>query len=188
MKGIPHKKGGVLSHRGEVHKFNSIKHAKADKRHELQKKAYQKASMLRKYAKLCKAEGIKSDRVKIDMPKGLKSSDTISLGGAAAGDESGESNSSIMQEVSKSGDDRSDSSRAQTNYHPKGFSRMQKAAMQLKDERDQRSKERAEQERMKEEALHRRKQKKKELTQKNKKGQPVLGNHIKSILEKLKKT
>lgn len=56
---------GKFIYHDDLRKFHGKKHAEELKKKEQETKRFKKAAMLRKYAKLCKAEGIKSDRVRM---------------------------------------------------------------------------------------------------------------------------
>jgi hypothetical protein len=69
----------------------------------------------------------------------------------------------------------------------RAYSAEEEAAKKQRVERDTQEELHAQWEREKEEALKRREEKRKLMTKRTKKGQPVLGNHIKNMLEKLQK-
>lgn len=56
---------GKFIYHDDLRKFQGKKHAEELRKKEQETKRFKKAAMLRKYAKLCKAEGIQSDRVRI---------------------------------------------------------------------------------------------------------------------------
>jgi hypothetical protein len=57
---------GKFIYHDDLRKWQGKKHADDMKKKEQETKRFKKAAMLRKYAKLCKAEGIQSDRVRLE--------------------------------------------------------------------------------------------------------------------------
>lgn len=147
---------GKFAYNDDMRKFYGKKRAEQIKKKELETQRFKKAAALRKYAKLCKAEGIQSDRVHI-------------------GKKEDKSDSSVDSEKSAK----------RTAFKP--FQRAEKEAARLQQIEHEKEEHRKQAQKEKEEALKRREEKRKALSKTTKRGQPVLGNHIKSILEKLQK-
>lgn len=145
---------GKFAYQNEMKKFQGKKRFDELRKKEQETKRYKKAAALRKYAKLCKAEGIQSDRVHI----GKK-------------EEGGERETKKPEQ--------------RPAYKP--FQRAEKEAARLQQIEHEKEQLRLQAQKEKEEALKRREEKRKALSKKTKRGQPVLGNHVKSILEKLQK-
>ena len=143
--------GGKFSYNDDIRKFQGKKHAESIKKKELETKRFQKAAALRKYAKLCKAEGIQSDRVYMGKKEDRPTGD--------------------IKENKK------------VEYKP--FRRAEREAERLQALEAEKERQRQENLQLKEEAIRKRDEKRKALSKKTKKGQPVLGNQIKNILEKL---
>lgn len=146
--------GGKVTYHDDLKKFQAQKWANDIKKKEQETKRFKKAATLRKYAKLCKAEGIQSDRVRIGDRK--EKSDT---------------------------DSAEHQKRPKDSYRP--FKKAEKEAVRLeqaKQEKDMQAQQRLKD---KEDAIKKREEKRKVLSKTTKKGQPILGNHIKSILSKL---
>eukprot|EP00600_Ochromonadales_sp_CCMP1393_P000940 CAMPEP_0174977852 /NCGR_PEP_ID=MMETSP0004_2-20121128/13837_1 /TAXON_ID=420556 /ORGANISM="Ochromonas sp., Strain CCMP1393" /LENGTH=161 /DNA_ID=CAMNT_0016229077 /DNA_START=158 /DNA_END=643 /DNA_ORIENTATION=- len=153
-KSAPAAAVGKRSYLNDVRKFQVEKLIREDRQRAKEVQRFKKAAQLRKYAKLCKSEGIVSDRVRI----GSK-------------DDSGP--------VSKSN---------QVSARPRPFRYEEETAKRNKLAKEEKEILYQEKEQEKAEALRRREEKRKALGKKNKKGQPVLGNHIKSLLEKIHKS
>lgn len=144
---------GKFTYNDDIKKFQAQKWANDIKKKEMETKRFKKAATLRKYAKLCKAEGIQSDRVRMGDRK------------------------------EKSEGDADAPSKSKDTYRP--FKRAEQEAVRLeqaKQEKDMLAQQRLKE---KEEAIRRREEKRRTLSKTTKKGQPLLGNHIKSILSKL---
>ena len=123
-------------------------------------KSHEKAKMLRKYSKLCAQEGIQSDRVHIGNSEGT----------------------SVSQE-----DDDSSSSKKKRLPKSFPFAKEIKRAEEKKQEELSKQQSREERESAIRLAEKERKRKRKEFQQKNKRGQPLLGNKIRSMLDRLQK-
>jgi hypothetical protein len=139
-----------------MRKFYGKKKAESIKKKEQETKRFKKAAALRKYAKLCKREGIQSDRVRI---------------GKKEDKEEGESTSA------------SANTKQQKDHKP--FRRAEKEAERQEQLEHDKEQHRLATQKQKEEALRKREEKRKALSKTTRKGQPVLGNHIKSMLQKL---
>lgn len=147
-------KFGKFSHHSDLRKFQAEKYSSDIRKKELEKQRHQKSATLRKYAKLCKAEGINSDRVNL----GNKQNDEV-----------------VKNNVKKES----------KTYRP--FSKAEAQAMQLENSIKEKELQREANLLNKNHAIKKREEKHKSLSKTNKKGQPILGNHIKSILAKLQK-
>lgn len=139
-----------------LQKFKYSKDAIQRKKRDLEVQSYKKSAMLRKYAKLCKAEGIQSDRVNLSGEK-------------------------------RSKEERIERKKMSEKQKPNPFAKAleissQKAAEQQRIE-ELKEKNLAD----KKAAEKKRKEKSKMMMKRTKKGQPILGNHIKNVLEKLMK-
>jgi hypothetical protein len=136
----------------------SAKHIKNKwQQKELEKKRIKKITTLRKYAKLCKREGLESDRVNIN-----KKNDNA--------DET---------------EDHKPEKKIHKPFKPKKVEIPQQSPAEI--QRQQREEQVKENIKKMEESLKRRKEQRKILTKKTAKGQPVLGGQIKNILGKLMK-
>ncbi|KAJ1421537.1 hypothetical protein B484DRAFT_452685 [Ochromonadaceae sp. CCMP2298] len=87
----------------------------------------------------------------------------------------------------KKSDSEEEPKRRETKEKKRPYEREEESAKKLRVERELRDAQRAQWDREKEEALNKREEKRKLMMKRTKKGQPVLGNHIKSMLEKLQK-
>lgn len=145
----------------DVRRYNGQKYTTEARKKAIQTKVHKKAAMLRKYAKLCRAEGIISDRVNTGTKPKKESSD-----------------SSTSSEKSKniSGKD---------IVKHKIISKAQQAAQTVQQQREAIAAKRQEREAERQAAQRRRRDVTKELNRKTKKGQPVLGNKVKLMLQKL---
>jgi hypothetical protein len=146
---------GKFAYNDDMRKYYGKKRAEEIKKKDIETKRHKKAAALRKYAKLCKAEGIQSDRVHMG-----KKEDK---------------------------DERPETEKPAKRPDFKPFQRAEKEAARLKQQEHEKEEHRLQMQREKEEALKKREEKRKALSKTTKRGQPVLGNHIKSILEKLQK-
>jgi hypothetical protein len=135
---------------------------------ELERKRIHKVATLKKYAKLCKAEGIKSDRV--NLSTNTKKSEKNETDAPSEKSSSSHHGSSGSYKSKKSGQDKK----------PKKEEPLTREE-QKKEIQSQLT------ERIKgiEEALKKRKELKKSMTQKTAKGQPVMKGRINNILQKL---
>lgn len=177
---------GKLPHQtynNDIKRFQARKYSNEIKKKELEKKVHEKSSMLRKYAKLCAREGIVSDRVHI----GSRSDDVNGDTNTTASN--GRGNSSTGGPGSSSSSSRSDHKKNQPQRpKPNHFTkRIQKQAQQLLKEKEEKEQQFQEKLQHKDEAMKVRLKKHKAITQKTTRGQPVLNNQIKLLLEKLKK-
>lgn len=145
---------GKFIYHDDLRKFHGKKHADELRKKEQETKRFKKAAMLRKYAKLCKAEGIQSDRVRI----GDKSE-------APAG---------------------SPPKKTKPDQH-RPFKRAEVQAARMEQAEKEKQDLIQEKLKQKEDAIRKREQKHRALSQTTKKGQPRLGNHMKVLLEKLQK-
>jgi hypothetical protein len=180
VRSAPADNGRIPHHiyNNDIKRFQARKYSNEIKKKELEKKVHEKSSMLRKYAKLCAREGIISDRVHI----GTRSDDNTT----ASNDRGNSSNFTDGLGSSNS------SSANKKNQHqlpkPNHFAKkILKQAQQLLKEKEEKEQQFQEKLHHKEEAMKLRLKKHKAITQKTTKGQPVLNNQIKLLLEKLQK-
>lgn len=139
-----------------------------------EKKKVEKISTLRKYAKLLKKENIKdSKRIRIDK------SDTKTNGAEKSTE--GSSTNELEQRTPQSKPKRyqNQTSQSPKGNNPKDLPTLREAKEQERQRREQENSQKIA------ESKKRRKQERKALTQKTKKGQPVLKGHIQKILGKL---
>jgi hypothetical protein len=122
-------------------------------------KRNEKSSMLRKYAKLCKKEGIVSDRINTES----RTEETKTI------------KKPKKEKVAKPNPFAKSMATAKANKDNKTTAQNEKDAMYAQNDKD------------KAEAIKAREKNSKLLSKKTKKGQPVLGNHIQAILNKLQK-
>ena len=181
MKSVMKSKGGnngKLHHiyNNDIKRFQARKYSNDIKKKELEKKIHEKSSMLRKYAKLCAKEGIISNRVHIGTRNDDATSKINSNNNLHHNDNDGEGSSNVQ----KSNQDK----RSKPNYVMK---KIQKQSQQLLQEKAEHEKQLQEKLKQTEEAMKLRAKRHKAVTQKTSKGQPVLNNQIKLLLEKLKK-
>jgi hypothetical protein len=151
---------GKFNYNNDIRKFQGQKLASEKRKKEQEVKRHKKSAMLRKYAKLCIKEGIQSDRV----------------------------NTGPRKEVEDSGGKKTMKSKEKENtgnYKP--FKKAEEYAAKVEQAHKEKEELRKLSMQEKENALKRREEKRKLLSKKTKKGQPLLGNHMKSILEKLQK-
>lgn len=144
-------------HSRDVKKFLGNKKANLIKRKIIEGEAHKKAARLRKYAKLCKAEGIQSDRVNMNSAAKVQSSS------------SQPTNPNGKRKVSKN------------SLQVRAIS----VAAKAEAERAEKQQQQEERQHEKEEALKRRAEQRKLLSKTNKKGQPALGNRMKAMLTKI---
>jgi len=142
----------------------SIKHIKNKwQQNDLEKKRLKKIVTLRKYAQLCKHEGVDSDRINLKK-------------------KSSPNNENISTEK------RREDSRPKIAPKPK-VDRLQKLASDkqnaIEEQLQQKKAEMGEKIQKIKESIKHRKDQHKLMTKKNAKGQPVLGGRIKNILDKL---
>jgi hypothetical protein len=131
---------------------------------------HQKAKMLRDYAKLCKREGVSSDRVNLD-PNWKKSAD---------GAEDNVVASSSSSQRSKKNKD---------SFNPIQAKKMKQMESKRKEEEDARrdaAKAREEKDKMIQEKTAKREADRKARMKRTRKGQPVMAAHISGLLEKIK--
>lgn len=150
--GVHH--GGKVTYNDDMRKFQAQKWANDIKKKEQETKRFKKAATLRKYAKLCKAEGIQSDRVRM-------------------GDRKEQSEAEAAEHHKKPKD------------HHRPFRRAELEAMRLEQAKEEKDMQVQQRLKDKEEAIKKREEKRRALSKTTKKGQPKLGNHIKSLLSKL---
>eukprot|EP01039_Chlorochromonas_danica_P009825 gene9825-10868_t len=138
------------------------------RKREANKKRIAKVATLRKYAQLCKQEGIQSNRVRVNRTTENDNND---------------------QQPLQSSTNSSDKPKRKSNKpHQSSLSSLEQLNKvkieEKRKEQEERNKERV---RGIEEALHRRKEKRKLATAKNNRGQPLFKGKILNILEKLQK-
>lgn len=167
MKYSESKSDKPFSHHNDIRKFKGQKYTNELKRKEIERKRYEKASTLRKYAKLCMKEGIQSDRVHIG--KKDKSDNQVN-------------NDNDIQKNDKQHEMKTKFDKVK---HFQG--KIEKHNELILNEQLEKERLISESLQNKKEALQKRAIKCKLLTKKTKKGQPVLGNQMKLILEKLQK-
>ncbi len=169
-------KGKKVAHRSQLKTFQKYAHGKSltslqAKKEEKEVERHKKSAALRKYAKLCKAEGIESERVNVDL--GQRTHDAASST-SASNDSSG---------VVKKG-------------HDKNKNKTGVASPFRKEERkaldNQRLKNEGEERRKKQQAEILEKQKQRAETRKlhlkrTNKGQPLMNNRVKDLLAKIEK-
>ena len=158
------KEAAMAKHINKKYGYGKFGSSHDRKKKELEKKIHEKASMLRKYAKLCKSEGIISDRVRI-----VKSSDDKTS-------ESTKKFHSVKSNESKNNYNDGSNLKAKKDSKKPTTNNLKENNIDLQ---------KKEKERQIAESLRKRKEKKIAMTKRTKKGQPVLNNRIKSILDKL---
>jgi len=123
------------------------------KKKEIESKRVHKASALRKYAKLCKREGVQSSRVRID----------------------GELEPLKVSKISS----------YKTSAEKNALASTTATLDVTKDEKTQKENDIARKQREIAQAAEKRRKRKREINSRTRKGQPILGNQMKHILEKL---
>jgi len=182
VRSAPADNGKIPHHtyNNDIKRFQARKYSNDIKKKELEKKVHEKSSMLRKYAKLCVREGIISDRVHI----GTRSVNHINNNTTVFNDRDNSSTDGPGSSNSSSANKKNQHQIPKPNHFKK---RILKQAQQLLKEKEEKEQQFQEKLHHKEEAMKVRLKKHKAITQKTTKGQPVLNNQIKLLLEKLKK-
>jgi hypothetical protein len=165
-----------FAHRTQLKTFQKYAHGKSltslqAKKEEKEVERHKKSAALRKYAKLCKAEGIESERVNVDL--GPRANDATSNARAS-------SNSS---ENAKKQHDKESKKKGAVSP----FRKEEKKALD-----NQRQKAEGEERRQKQQAEILEKQKQRAETRKlhlkrTNKGQPLMNNRVKDLLAKIEK-
>jgi hypothetical protein len=167
-------KGKKVAHRSQLKTFQKYAHGKSltslqAKREEKEVERHKKSAALRKYAKLCKAEGIESERVNVDLGPRTNTSSTRAD---------------------------SDSSEIVKKRHDKDTKKNGVVSPFRKEERkaldSQRLKAEGEERRQKQQAEILEKQKQRAEARKlhlkrTNKGQPLMNNRVKDLLAKIEK-
>lgn len=126
------------------------------KKKEIETRRHEKSSMLRKYAKLCKKEGIQSDRVNL--------------------------NSSSGQTNSEEKEPKKAKTKAKTKSP---FKKELQQAEERKQELSTKATAQKDNETKKKLSLKTREERRRNMTRRTSSGQPILGNQISSMLQKL---
>ena len=129
-----------------------------------EQKRNQKSKSLREYAKLCKREGIVSDRVNL---------------GSSSSTENGSSHESTHKNSTTISKDQ----HSKKKMNPFHLAEMERQRVVTEKEQSQRSKEETQQEIIEKKKI--REQKRQQSMKRTRKGQPIMANAIKSILGKL---
>lgn len=141
--------------RSSTGKFASVKFLSDKRKKEIETERFQKASMLRKYAKLCKSEGIQSDRVNLGNDRtAVKLKDKTKF----------------------------------EREPPQPFSKAIEDAAKLRSDKSVEIKKRESEMKSQDEKQKQRRERSRLLSQKTKKGQPVMKNRITSLLDKIMKS
>lgn len=151
-------------------KFNNFKKGSSVQEKIWKSKRNEKSSMLRKYAKLCKREGVQSDRVNMNPRLGVE-------GGG------GKDESAAVGQHRPAKKDKEDAHKKKRGDD--AFAIAEKAAERKRSEQQQREEESARIEREKQKAKALRNKKTKELNKRTPSGQPVMKYRITNILDKL---